>query len=281
MEYTKNPCSICLDRECGKKGHCDCSTCKNRLTCPKFLRPTLRITSKCTQKCLHCCFDCSPARTEMMSVEMAEKVALFYKNNEITTTQIMGGECFQNPEWEKILRIVLPTVTRARIVTNGDWAEQCPRFAQVLAEFPQVYVAISNDQWHNGRNIEKAAAICKELNVLHEVCEKTLLTENGIVPIGGGELYYGLYSSFSCYCHNPMNQYAFLITEDGTIFKCPFGAWDYAEVDSYINGGFAARFKEFNLAFYKAFMGSCSYCIRGYEHHMVKERAAKKSAAPA
>lgn len=65
-----------------------------------------------------------------------------------------------------------------------------------------------------------------------------------------------------CYCHNPANKYSFLIDEEGYIYKCPFGVWEYANVSDYLNGGFSVRFKEFNKKFYDIFIISCASCIR-------------------
>jgi len=199
----------------------------------------------------------------MMSVEIAEEVAQFYENNGIFYTQIMGGECFLNPDWEQILRLVLPKVERARVVTNGDWVVDHLGFADVLAEFPQVHVAISNDAWHNNINVEVAAKACKERGIEHRVCDGDL-QEDGIVPVGNGDLYYSTYSMFSCWCHKPDRMYSFLISEDGTIHKCDMGVWDYDNIGNFIQGGFAARFKEFSQLFYGQFIGSCKRCNRSY-----------------
>ena len=55
--------------------------------------------------------------------------------------------------------------------------------------------------------------------------------------------------------------YSFLIDEDGNIYKCGFGVLKYANVSTYIEGGFKARFKDFNKRFYGVFISSCSSCI--------------------
>lgn len=268
-----NRCNICIEEDCKGEKHCNCDTCARFKECPKFLKPTLRITRKCTQHCIMCCFSCSPECEEMMSVEMAEKVAKFYRNNGIFYTQIMGGECFMNPEWEKILRLILPTVTRARIVTNGDWAVNCLRFADVIAEYPQAHVAISNDEWHTNTHVEAAAKACKDRGIEHRVCDNEL-KEDGIVPVGNGDLFYSSYSMFHCWCHKLERKYNFLISEDGKIWKCDMGLWSYATVDDYVEGGFDVRFKEFNKVFYKQFIGNCAMCNRA---HKRVERESKGS----
>ena len=71
-------------------------------------------------------------------------------------------------------------------------------------------------------------------------------SEFNLVPIGRAESSGGLYSMFGCYCQNPKHHYSFLIDEVGKIYKCGFGVWNYADIDDYIDGGFAPRFKEFN-----------------------------------
>ena len=95
----------------------------------------------------------------------------------------------------------------------------------------------------------------------------------GIVPAGRGDVYYGLYSSFGTYCSNPERKYTFLIDEEGAIYKCGFGVWDYANVSEYQEGGFEARFKEFNQKFYKCFVGNCAACQRSYRRHHREDRA--------
>lgn len=264
-------CNICIEEDCKGAKNCNCETCSRAKECPRFLKPTLRITKKCTQHCIMCCFACSPKSEEMMTVEMAEKVAMFYKNNGITYTQIMGGECFMNPEWEKIFRLILPLVKRARIVTNGDWAVNCLRFADVLAEYPQVHVGISNDEWHTNANVEAAAKACEDRGIDHRVCEGEL-KEDGIVPVGNGDLFFSSYSMFQCWCHKPDRKYNFLIKEDGSISKCDMGVWDYAKIDDYMDGGFDARFKEFNQIFYKQFIGNCASCNRSCRSATKREK---------
>jgi len=257
-------CDICIEEDCGGKKNCDCENCDRLAECPRFLKPTLRITRKCTQHCIMCCFSCNPQCEEMMTYDMALKVAEFYKKNNVVYTQIMGGECFLNPEWEKILRLILPLVKRARIVTNGDWVVKCPEFADVIAEFPQAHVAISNDEWHNNKNVKAAEKACKDRGIDYKVADDDL-KEDGIVPVGNGDLFFGTYSSFSCWCHKPDRKYSFLIKENGDICKCDMGMWDYANVSEYVDGGFAERFKEFNKCFYQQFLGNCKRCNRAYK----------------
>jgi len=218
-----------------------------------------------------CCYSCSPKENEMMTVEMAEKVAKFYNKNGIYYTQIMGGECFLNPDWEKIFRLILPTVKRARIVTNGDWAVDCLKFADVIAEFPQAHVSISNDEWHTNKHIKAAEKACKDREIGYNVCDGEL-KEDGIVPVGNGDLFYGFYSTFSCWCHKPDRKYSFLISEDGEISKCEMGVWDYANINDYLEGGFDARFKEFNQIFYNQFVGNCVICNRSCQRATREEK---------
>lgn len=274
-----NPCEICITEDCKGERTCNCETCKSRNNCPKLagLMPTLRITTKCTQKCLHCCFSCSPQRNEMMSVETAKKVASFYRSNGIEYTQIMGGECFLNENWENIFREIIPTVSRVRIVTNGDWSKECPEFIQVISEFPQVHISISNDKWHSNNNINLAAELCKNHKVSYNICGAEDMPENGIVPIGRGEYFSGSYAFFSSYCRNPIHHYSFLIDENGIIYKCGFGVWDYANVEDYVDGGFNVRFKEFGIVFMKCFFGSCSTCSMGYSFNGKKGKRVKSN----
>ena len=91
-----NRCNICIEEQCKGAKNCNCETCSKISECTKYLKPTLRITRKCTQHCSMCCFSCSPKESEMMTVETAKQVAEFYENNNISYTQIMGGEFFKS-----------------------------------------------------------------------------------------------------------------------------------------------------------------------------------------
>ena len=89
-------------------------------------------------------------------------------------------------------------------------------------------------------------------------------TEFGLIPVGRAIYSFGLYSMLGTSCSNPEDNYAFLIDEDGEIYKCGFGVWDYANVNDYLTGGFGERFKQFVKVFNKTFISSCKSCVRGY-----------------
>jgi hypothetical protein len=197
-----------------------------------------------------------------MTIKMAKKVSAFLKNNEVQMVNLMGGEIFCNPHWKKILDLIIPSVPLVRIVSNGDWIEGCPEFAEYLTKFKNCYVSISKDEWHNMKNVDKALKVLKENNILFNTPKHEEKEEN-LVPVGRAELSgFGFYGTFGCYCHNPEKQYSFLIDEKGDIFKCGFGIWNYDSIDTYVDGGFTTRFKEFNKVFYGVFIPSCSSCIR-------------------
>lgn len=257
-------CDICLEKNCNK--HCDCDVCSKKASCPKYLHPVIRITTKCTQSCHHCCFSCSPKCDEMMSIETANDIANFITNNNIEYAEIMGGEFYMNPLWKQIIEIIVPKLKVVRLVTNGDWAttEKVPK---ILSQFKNIFVAISNDRWHTNKHVKNAKKLCEKYKIKHEIADEERTKESSIVPVGRSALgFSSLYGMFSCYCHNPQRQYSFLIDEKGIIYKCGFGSWNYAKVKEYIDGGFAARFKEFNLKFYDVFISSCNSCRRAYEH---------------
>jgi len=268
------PCDICLEKECkaeGGIGSCDCANCAVKDKCPKKLNATIRITLKCTQACTHCCYDCSPKKEVHMTVAMARKISEFLKNNEVYMINLMGGEIFCNPNWKEILDLIIPTVKIIRIVSNGDWAKNEPEFAKHISKYNNnpdhfVYVCISKDQWHTNKNIELAAKLLTKHKVVNKTSDLNE-TEFGLVPVGRSQFEMGLYSMFGCYCHNPEKQYSFLIDEKGLIYKCGFGVWDYAEVEEYLDGGFPARFKDFNKVFYSTFIPSCSRCSSSYQFH--------------
>lgn len=257
-------CDICLEEICGGAHNCDCSACDKQSTCYRVLTPTVRITTQCTQQCRHCCFECSPRRSDFMSIETAQNLRKFFINNSITVLNLMGGEFYTHPEWREILTILIPGMNRVRLVTNGDWAQQGDEIPLFLQQFQNVKVSISKDGWHTNNHVEMAACLCAEHGLDHNVGNNEDDSPDVIVPVGRGEYHYGIYSMFSCYCRNPVHKYSFLITEDGGIHKCSFGAWRYAQIDDFSEGGFAVRFKEFNKKFYTAFVGSCRSCLRGY-----------------
>jgi len=261
-------CEICLEKECKAKGgvgSCNCSTCSFKNSCPKTtLHPTIRITKKCTQTCRHCCFSCSPIQDVHMSTETAMVIAEFLRVHEVKVVNLMGGEICCHPNWREILDILLPAVKITRIVSNGDWVQVEPEFAEYIARHNNCYVSISKDRWHTNKNILEAEQVLIKNDV---VCKVSDLNEEefNLVPIGKSLFGDGLYSMFGCYCQNPEHQYSFLIDEEGKIFKCAFGVWDYAEVHDYRDGGFFERFKEFNKVFYGTFIPNCARCISAYE----------------
>lgn len=268
-----NPCDICLEKNCGhKEDGCNCSTCKSNDCCPKYigLSVTIRITTKCTQSCSHCCFSCSPDSNAFMSVETSKKIGLFLKNNPIYNINLMGGEIYCHPQYQEILKNLIPNVTIARIVTNADWAEDHPEFAKFVSQFKNAYVSISKDKYHTNKNNDAAEALLKENDV---ICKIADLEEKGTdktfgmmgnIPIGRSIYEDGFYSSFGCYCQNPEHQYSFMINEQGDIHKCGFEVWKYDNIDDYIDGGFSERFKYFNKVFYSTFIPNCASCIRSY-----------------
>jgi len=202
-----------------------------------------------------------------MSQETVEKIAQFVQANGIERLNVMGGEFFMHPEWEELIHTLASAVQIIRLVSNGDWAGSKPTAARVitfLEAHPNIYVSLSKDQWHTNRNTKRAAALLKQHGIVCNVATEEQTTEDSIVPTGRGDLYSGMYSMFHTYCSKPDRKYEFLIDEQGTIYKCSYGIWDYDTVDVYLHGGFRKRFKEVGERFYKAFVGSCGYCVRGY-----------------
>ena len=105
---------------------------------------------------------------------------------------------------------------------------------------------------------------CKKQGFKYTETTKKEDTLDSIVPAGRGGFHISFYGMMGCHCHNPARKYSFLIDEQGEIYKCMFGAWDYASVLEYQDGGFAARFKEFNQVFYGTFISSCASCQRSW-----------------
>lgn len=199
-----------------------------------------------------------------MTVEMAQDIAKFVRNNNVEYLNLMGGEFFCNPDWYKILSILIDSTTFARIVSNGDWVNSNVVKTQLLKlkdEFGNKFkISISKDRWHTNENVEKAEEFLKEKNFLYNIAKESETTDESIVPIGRSIFSFSMFSMFQCYCHEPDKKYGFLIDEDGDIFKCEFGNFAYANIHEYIDGGFDARFKEYNKKFYEIFIPSCKTC---------------------
>ncbi len=264
-----NPCSICLDEQCGGKRTCNCETCKVRSECPRYLHPTIRITTKCTQSCSHCCYSCSPQKSDMMSVETAREIGQFLKANEILAITIMGGEFYCNPDWKEIFHELLSEtgVAYVRLVTNGDWAQdRTDEVLDVLEAYKSfLKVSISMDRWHTNAHVGAACTACATRGFYWNSTTEEEDSETTIVPVGRSAWDVNFFALFSCFCHDETHKYGFLIDEKGTIYKCGMGVWDYAEVQAYLDGGFRARFKEFNQEFYSVFMSNCKVCLRMYQ----------------
>ena len=199
-----------------------------------------------------------------MSVEQSEKTAQFLKSNLILSVNLMGGEFFCNPDWFEILSNIVKTVKVARLVTNGDWAK-INSVKEKLTEFVSLYkdkvhFSISKDKWHTNKNVDQAVKFFDDLGAKYNLATDEETKDESIVPVGRSRFEYNLFSTFSCYCHNPKQKYSFLIDEEGNIYKCGFGILQYAEIDDYLNGGFNKRFKEFNSKFYSIFVSNCRAC---------------------
>ena len=256
---------------------CNCKECKLVDECYRFLHATVRITNKCTQKCSHCCFESSPESNIMMSVDMAEKIAAFVKNNGVRHLNLMGGEFFCNKDWFEIFDKLISSTKFARIVTNGDWVNSEPtkeKLKKLVEKYGnKIHFSISKDKWHTNKNVDAAESFFKSIGAKCNVATPEETKEESIVPVGRGQFHFGLYSMFGCYCHKPIEMYSFLIDEEGDIYKCGMGVLQYANINDYIDGGFRSRFKEFNKKFYKVFISNCHRC---YEFCVMQNNVERK-----
>jgi hypothetical protein len=262
-----NPrCKICIDPKCDGRMDCNCSTCKKTSECYRVILPTVRITRKCTQSCAHCCFSCSPKAAGHMTVEIAETIARFFKANDIFYANVMGGEFWMCKDWVAVLEALIGPLGTVRVVTNGDWAKGKKTSRAVIDFFqahPVCYMAITRDTWHTNTYVDQAAAACLEAGIDHRIqCEDD---KEGVVPAGRGEWECGFWGTFGCYCHRPDHMYTPLIDEDGRVYRCGFGVWDYTNVGNHLEGNFHMAFKEFGLKFNSVFIGSCRNCVRAFE----------------
>jgi len=257
-------CNICIEEDCKGKKDCHCDNCAHCKECNKILHATIRITTKCTQSCSHCCFECSPKKSDMMSVDTAKKIALFLGSNNISNITLMGGEFFCNPSWVDIFDTLIPVTAYTRLVTNGDWADNSA-VPRILKRFPNLKVSISKDRWHTNEHVDEAIAACKEFGLRYNVAGDEETTEESVVPVGRSSFEaFGIYGMFGCWCHNPAHKYSFMIDEVGKIYKCGFGIWDYANIEDHLEGGFDKEFKELNQKFHKIFISNCRRCASSY-----------------
>lgn len=208
-----------------------------------------------------------------MSLSRAKEISQFLQVHEISYANIMGGEVWCHPQWEQTLETLVTNIKTVRIPTNGDWsrdsdlAENVVRF---LKKHPQCYLAISNDPYHTNTYINKACAICEDHNIKCVLQEEW--DEQCIMPMGRSKFEIGgLYSTFSCYCHNPETMYSFFIDEDGAVYRCSFGVWQYTYVDLHLDGSFFDEFRRIGRAHNKIFIGNCKMCMRAWRHALAKE----------
>jgi hypothetical protein len=175
-----------------------------------------------------------------------------------------------HPDWFDLMSKLCHKMRFIRVVTNGDWIESDSDKVKELASIYPVYFAISKDRWHTNENVDAAAKFCSDNKISHKVATEDQTKGDSIVPIGRSLFEYNLYSSFMCYCTKPDRKYSFLIDEQGVVYKCPLGVWDYANISDYVDGGFDKAFKEFNSIFYSEFIPNCATCIRVYRGRKCK-----------
>ena len=260
-----NPCDICIEEECKGEKNCNCETCKVKNECTKFLHPTIRITTKCTQSCSHCCFSCSPEKSDFMSIETAWKIRNFLNKHEINVINLMGGEFYCNPDWKEILSALIEGLGFCRLTSNGDWAgeDNYYEFINEFKRYDNLKISISKDKWHTNKNVDKAEELLKLNNINFNITTDEETTDESVVPIGRSKWEsFNMFGMFAMYCNKPYNKYAFLIDEVGEIFKCAMGAWRFTDIE---DKDFKNRFKQFNQAFYKSHIMSCTQCIRTNE----------------
>lgn len=264
----ERPCDFCRGKDCGGKRDCDCASCTLVDECPRFPAPTVRITDKCTQACSHCCFSCSPKGTRMMAADTAGKVAAFCGLIGVRRVNMMGGEFFLNPDWETIARHFVLAGLRVGIVTSGDFVvDKTVVTALVrLSGEGRVLIRVSEDSWHHNRNVDRACAALASAGVAFVRQDSGQDTgrgmfDNPVVPLGRSEFDSGtLFSSMACWCSHPEHHVSFMIDEDGTVSRCPFGLFKVGNVAD----GEAARDGLIRTikAMDKAFIPSCRTCAR-------------------
>jgi len=73
-----------------------------------------------------------------MTIEMARNVHAFLMTNGIDHINLMGEEIACHPEWRTIFPILAEGLHEVRVVTNGDWVDIAPDFAQVVSDLYDV-----------------------------------------------------------------------------------------------------------------------------------------------
>lgn len=209
-----------------------------------------------------------------MSLDTAKAVATFLDSNDIGYVSIMGGEFWLNPDWSEIVPMLTRNHKTVRLVTNGDWIvrEEREQIVDVCRSLDdRLRVSISKDRHHHNKHVGECFSVLEENGIRCNVATEEKTTEDSLVPIGRHAFEYNLFSSFSTYCTKPECRYVNLITENGSIHKCPFGIWDYDNVSNFQDGGFAERFKAFGKLFYGTFIPNCRTCLRAYEQVLAEE----------
>lgn len=258
--------------------NCDCSACTKEAHCHRTLRPSIKITDICTQQCAHCCFECSPKNTNCMTHAVARKINKFLHANKITRINISGGEFICHPNWRQILAALSEDIFSVRLVSNSDWAIEEKTRTDVL-EFLETHsnfkVALSCDRWHTNKGVRIAARSLQEEGIPFQIQTTEEAKDESIVPVGrsSGRYISTFYSLIARYCDKPDRRYEFLINEEGNIYKCVYGLWEYTDVFHYLKGGFAKRFKEFSEIFYNQGITNCAMCNRIQDVAITQERA--------
>lgn len=241
--------------------------------CPRYLHPTIRITTKCTQKCSHCCYSCSPEESIFMSEEVSKNLGIFLRNNEIKVINLMGGEFFCHPSWEKVISNIAlgDNLLRIRLVTNGDWAtkKDSDRVITGLAPFKKIIkIAISEDSKHTNRWTQQAHKLCDENNFDWVLSSPEHDNSDAYIPVGRNRFNYGFFSLLARYCDKAKNKYSFLIDEVGDIFKCPFGVWRCGSIQNHLDSSFSKFFVKFNTLFYtSSFFMNCQQCLLSHDRN--------------
>lgn len=97
---------------------------------------TLLSTMKCTATCNECCFNCSPSRTETMSIETLDLIMkkCFDRFSTIESVVFSGGEPTLFPKLlEKGIQYAAENQCSTRIVSNGHWGKSFERAEAFIA----------------------------------------------------------------------------------------------------------------------------------------------------
>ena len=133
---------------------------------------TVEVTNRCNLMCKHCYMCASNANKDMVSFEEFKKIVDILLDEGVLMIELTGGEVFENPEFEKILRLSLDKFPMVGMLTNGTHEISKSLLDLLVENKEKIVVSVSIDssspQIHDGFRgmegaFEKSTANIKKL----------------------------------------------------------------------------------------------------------------------